>query len=380
MTADADRPATSLLAHLANRFTNLMETLATETLGYILSQSAPARGAIQEMLASGGADVGPIARVVTEVTDIRVQTEVTDIGKGRIDLAGYNEAYEERVLIEAKFWAELTDNQPSEYLKRLPNDGRPSALLFVAPEARIESLWTEVCGRAREGKFTVDIGADTGALRTAVIAGSERRLMLTSWRAMLREMRGAAGDVTVEKDIDQLRVLCDQQDRTAFLPLRVGELGPGFSKRAINLHYLYNDVLARLQEMEELVSFDGLAAGGSKPNFGRFFHLGNRNNDAGGIADGAWFGVHYEHGAQYRETPVWVVLGLGYAEPKTAQIRERLDAAQRKTGLDVIHTNSGKWPVSLIPIHLPAGVEYEVVLDSVVGQIRKIGEILAAPQ
>lgn len=370
MTADADAAKTSLLAHLANRFTNLTETLATEALGYILSQSAPARVALQEILTSGGADVGPIARVVTESIGEKME---------RVDLSGYNEACEERVLIEVKFWAELTDNQPSKYLKRLPNDGRPSALLFVAPEARVEMLWTEIIRLANAGGFALSETTGT-ALPSAVVNGGPHRLMLTSWRAMLREMRGKACDVTVEKDIDQLQALCDQQDRIAFLPLRVGELGPGFSKRAINLHYLYNDVIERIQQMEELVNFDGLTVGGAKPNYGRFFHLGNRNNDTGGIADGAWFGVHYEHGAQYRETPVWVVLGLGYAEPKTAQIRERLDAAQRKTGLDVIHTDSGKWPVSLIPIHLPAGVEYKVVLDSVVGQIRNIGEILAAPR
>lgn len=365
MTADADAAKTSLLAHLANRFTNQTETLATEALGYILSQSAPARAALHEMLRSGGADVGPIARVVTESIGEKME---------RVDLSGYNEACEERVLIEVKFWAELTDNQPSEYLKRLPNDGRPSALLFVAPEARVEMLWPEVCSRARKGKFTVDIGSDAGALRTAVIAGSKRSLMLTSWRAMLDAMsRKADGDTPVE--IGQLQALCDQQDRIAFLPLRAGELGPGFSKRAINLHNLYNDVLARIKRMEELVSFDGLAPGGAKPNYGHYFHLGSR---ATGISDAAWVGVHFEFGAQYRETPFWMILGWGGGNPKIKEIRERLAAARRKTGLDYIDID-GKPPASLIPIHLPAGVEYEVVLDSVVRQIRNIGEILAAP-
>lgn len=366
MTADADSAKTSLLAHLANRFTNQTETLATEALGYILSQSAPARGALQEMLRSGGADVGAIACVQTESIGEKME---------RVDLSGYNDANEERVLIEVKFWAELTDNQPSEYLKRLPNDGRPSALLFVAPEARVEMLWPEVCSRARKGKFTVDIGADAGALRSAVVNGGPHRLALTSWRAMLGEMRGKSGDVTVEKDIDQLQALCDQQDRIAFLPLRAGELGPGFSKRAINLYNLYNDVVARIRK-EALVSFKGLADGGAKPNYGRFIHLGSHST---GISDAAWVGVHFEFGAQYRETPFWMILGWGGGKPAINEIRERLNAARRETGLDYVDTKYRNWPVSLIPIHLPAGVEYKVVLDSVVGQIRKIGEILAGP-
>ena len=58
MTQDSN----SLLAHLAWKLTNQTETLATEALGYILSQSESARQALREMLSAGGADVGPIAR------------------------------------------------------------------------------------------------------------------------------------------------------------------------------------------------------------------------------------------------------------------------------------------------------------------------------
>ena len=47
------------------------------------------------------------------------------------------------MLIEAKFRAGLTDNQPMAYLKRLPAN-TPSALLFVAPAARLTTLWNEL--------------------------------------------------------------------------------------------------------------------------------------------------------------------------------------------------------------------------------------------
>ena len=46
--------------------------------------------------------------------------------------------------MEAKFWAGLTENQPNAYLARLPLDERPAVLLFVAPEARLETLWPEL--------------------------------------------------------------------------------------------------------------------------------------------------------------------------------------------------------------------------------------------
>ena len=349
--------------------------LATEALGYILSQSALARGAIQEMLVSGGADVGPIARVETEFK-IKVKArEGVKEKNARIDLVGFCEGDAKRALIEVKFWAGLTENQPNTYLDELLKNEEPSALLFVAPELRLNMLWTEVLRLANAGGFSLSETEGT-PLPSAVVNGGPHRLMLTSWRTMLDEMsRKAGGDMTVVKDIEQLQALCDQQDRSAFLPLDAGEAGGNFSKRAVDVYNLYNGVVGRIKK-EALVSFKGLAGSRLGANYGRYINLGNPST---GISDAAWVGVHYGFGTRYRETPFWMILGWGGGKPKTEEMRERLDAARQRDGLDYINTDFGKYPVSLIPIHLPTGVEYEVVLNSVVGQIRNIGEILAAP-
>ena len=66
----------------------------------------------------------------------------------RLDLVAYDAGGSERVLIEAKFWAGLTDNQPNTYLARLLRAGEPAVLLFVAPEQRLVTVWTEIRGRA----------------------------------------------------------------------------------------------------------------------------------------------------------------------------------------------------------------------------------------
>ena len=374
MTTNADSAKTSMLAHLANRFTNLTETLATEALGYILSQSAPARGALQDMLMTGGADIDPITRVVTEF-EINVKAkDDAKARKARIDLVGFCEGDAKRALIEVKFWAGLTENQPNTYLDELLKNDKPSALLFVAPESRLETLWPEIIRLANAAKrFMLGaemVDAETN-LRSAVVKGGHR-LMLTSWRAMLREMsRKAVGDVTVVKDIEQLQALCDQQDRAAFLPLNAGELGPGFSKRAIDLYYLFHAVINRVHK-EGIANGKRLAMAKLEANFGRYTRLGDSE-----VVGVVWIGIHYEFGTRHRETPFWVILGWGGG--RIEEIRERLDAARRRDGLDYIDTEYNKTPVSLIPIHLPTGVEYEVVLNSVVGQIRNIGEILAAP-
>ena len=45
-------------------------------------------------------------------------------------------------------WAGLTNKQLEEYLKRLPRDGDPAVLLFVAPEQRLVTIWAEIRRRA----------------------------------------------------------------------------------------------------------------------------------------------------------------------------------------------------------------------------------------
>ena len=361
----------NMLAVLAYKFTNQTETLATEALGYILSQSsqsAAARGALQEILEGGGVDVGQIARAATEV-------EIEVKGKpARVDLVGFDEGNAKRALIEVKFWAGLTENQPNTYLKELLKNAtdKPSVLLFVAPVLRQETLWPELLRLADAGGSSLTDVTSAAGVRSATVNDGPHRLMLTSWLHLLGKLSAATGDP--EKEIRQLQGLCAQQDRAAFLPLRAGEIGPDFSKRATDLHNLFYDVVKRLR-VQKIAGFKGLAAAKYGPNYGRFVLLGN---SATGITDDAWVGVHFEFGVQHRETPFWVMLGYTFGA-KIDQIRERLDVAQRQDGLDYINAERNKWPVSLVPIHLPAGVEYDYVLDSVVGQIRNIGDILAAP-
>ena len=169
--------------------------MAVEALGYILSKSPSSRSTLNRVLQGGVEGLSSIERVLTQVTG--------DTG-ARPDLVGFDKEGKERVLIEAKFWAGLTENQPNGYLERLPSDG-PSALLFVAPETRRNTLWTELLRRLNTDLMDESEG---DGLRSGRVGDCDRYLVLTSWRSLLGQMANQsseAGDSSAQIDIRQLQ-------------------------------------------------------------------------------------------------------------------------------------------------------------------------------
>ena len=322
--------------------------MATSSLAYILDSSDAAKTALQEMLHTGGADVGTIARVADEVVGEDQE---------RVDLVAYNEAGEKRVLIEAKFWAHLTENQPGTYLKRLPKDDKPAVLLFLAPEKRLHTLWPQLRREARKGRFEL-VEREAGDLRTATIAGSNRHLMLTSWRALLCAMEyraGRAGDVPTGEDIRQLKGLCDREDSDAFLPIRADELGPEVPRRLRDLKKLVDDAIAKACKK-------GLAEIGQRPGsvgsdyFGKYFYLGSKDE---GVWATAWFGVDY---SRWRSDgyPLWIDFNIRRWEDTML-----MEEVEQKLGY------RERW------LDLPVGREYEDVLNAVVDGLRRHADRLA---
>ena len=181
MTIPTERRQT-LLAKIIPMFAS-PENVAVESLAHMLSESEATRRALSAVLSVGGATVGQIARVRTQATGEEGE---------RPDLVGFDQRGRECVLIEAKFWAGLTANQPLAYLTRL-SEKSPSALLFVAPAARIESLWAELCRQVSESTLNITLERlqEKEKLRSAA-AGGARRLMLTSWTNLLRRMAAEA--------------------------------------------------------------------------------------------------------------------------------------------------------------------------------------------
>ncbi len=355
----------TLLAHLVLKLATHPENVAVEALGHILSSSAPTRMALEDLLRAGGADTGPI---------VRVETQVTGEEGERPDLVGFDDCGAKRLLIEAKFWAGLTESQPVAYLRHLPQD-KPSALLFVAPAARSETLWPELRRRVEEAK---DIALGTDAKHAGLVsatAGEGRRLMLTSWKALLGPMASqasAVGDARADIDIQQLLGLTQQMDEDAFLPLRPDEFGPEFPRRMRGLRRLIDDAVGRGRDCG-WANLSGVKVAPQATGYGRYARLGREAAWAG-----VWFGVNINRWARQRSTPLWLAFYDWRGTLDLVDVRRKLDPLLEEDPPGVLDVSGRPYA----PVYLPTGVEYDAVLDAVVTRLKHIADLIgrdAAP-
>ncbi|MYE53917.1 MAG: hypothetical protein F4X34_01810 [Chloroflexi bacterium] len=256
-------------------------------------------------------------------------------------------------MIEAKFWAGLTNNQPNGYLERLPSDG-PSVLLFVAPETRRDTLWTEL--RRRVVSDLVDVSGSDG-LRSGRVPDSSRYLVLTSWRSLLGQMANQsseAGDSSAQIDIRQLQGLTERMDEEAFLPIQAAELAPAFPRRMLGLRTPVDDATQR-GVSEGWIDISGLQMRPHPTGYGRYMRLGGST---------VWFGVRFELWAGSSDTPLW----LDYRPVNNHAV----PLSQLRRILGMSHGEE------YVPIPLSVGVEYEAVLDGVVDELQRLGREIEA--
>ncbi len=329
------------------------ENVAVEVLGHILSGSDTARHALTQVLR-------PSRAAVDEIT--QVHTQVIGRDRSRPDLVGLDRDGNERVLIEAKFWAGLTKNQPVAYLERLPV-AEPSVLLVVAPASRFESLWTELYQRVSEGMPNVELGSPHKESELwSTTTGGARRLVLISWKSLLNLMAdGAAGSAEpyARYEIEQLMDLAEQQDEERFLPLRPDELAPAFPRRVCALRRLVDDAADRVSaggrpdtEKHKVTSQEW--------GYGRYLTL---------AGEYTWFGIDFVDWAQFGATPLW----LWFPKERTTERVTR--ALQPLSQCNPPKVRS--WPDGLcVPIEVPLGVEYDEALDGVVTRLEEVMELI----
>ena len=334
----------SLLAHLVPKLTSQVENAATDALGYILNTSDSAMRALNSLLGEASSGIEPV---------VRVETQVTYEDGSRPDMAGYDTDGVKRLLVEAKFWASLLEGQAYGYAQQFEHSG-PAVLLFIAPEVRIPTLWTEV-GRQMGPSGDLQTDNSVTGMPRLTLPDKGIHLMAVSWFRLLDRMDNLVADGAVKSDIRQLRGLAQMQDEQAFIPMHSDDLGPEFARRLFWYRQLVDDAVYARGMPEGWISERNSLATPQAYGPGRYFRFQ-------GSESSFWFGVNTSLWSNDGDTPLWFWLGNDAAATTKAQ--------EVAVGLGV--KNSAGW----LPIYLETGVEYEQVLNDVAAKLKRIGETL----
>ena len=332
----------TLLAYLVSSFPGNTENIATESLRHIFDRSDASVEALNDVAQSGVRGVKPVTRVHSQV----IQTDGT-----RPDLVGIDEDGRERVLIEVKFWADLTGNQPNGYLNRLPDDGA-AVVMFLAPEDRIQTLWPELRSRVTRGIGAVtEIDSERKCVR---VGDTQRYLMMVSWGGLLDSMAARSRDYDesgVETEIRQLRSLAKYADSGALKPIRRGEEFGEDSEAHKRLYRRLIDAATERGIEQGWADRRRLRATPRDYGFGRYIRLDDTVI--------VWFGVNTDQFERTGETPLWVDFDTQLRD-KSIEVCEELAA------------HDSRW----VPVNVKREVEYPEMLDGVVDSLKHIADVI----
>jgi hypothetical protein len=338
--------AETLFGHLASHFAPSSENIAIEALGFILARSPAARRAFTAVAGVGGLVLPP---------DLSFATQASAEDAARPDIEGYGPDLNRYAVVECKFWAGLTINQPLTYAARLPPD-ISGALVFIVPSARLTSLWSELTKRLRAGGYMLGSRQEHEPELWHTRFGAGHSFVLASWRSVLSAIQRAmeaAQELDRLEDLRQLQGLCERMDSEAFLPFRSEELtAADVPQRYVQLAQLAYD-LGEALIAAGVCDSKRLTASGGMGYYGRYLRSGDLVVFAA-FDSAAWHA--------HKLSPLWLRFDQ-YAPPLV------LDALRRGAiALEDVPVVMDRDKRVLVPLYITPGDERPAIIHSLTQQ------------
>lgn len=343
----------SLLAHVVKRYApSQWENVATDSLHYLLRREG-VEAALLRALGSA----------LTVDEPLRWQTQLVNADLSRPDLVGRDSQGRPKVIVEAKFGAALTDQQPLAYLanqeESFPGEPEGRMLAFVVPASRKHMVMAELRRRLESAQDPHDRPTSEVPNVTALL---KHRVMVVTWGDLLAHIRTAlteAGDDSGIRDLDQLSGLCDRADAEAMLPLSDEDLDPGRAKRFEELWVLVERSVKRLSS-ERIVASKTWSNGSWGPGAYLTTHGGDR----------IWFGVYIEYWAHRYPTPFWL-----FFENPPEHVSRAILACDKDPRFPLV-IGPPDTDRTIVAIPAPLGVEADKAIEQLVDFVSLVCDLL----
>ena len=312
----------SLLGKFYNRIKGSQENIASEGLVYILQQSSESRKVINQ-----------VVKINTDLsfTDLFFQSQSIGDNLERPDITGKDSTGNEVLIIEAKFWASLTKNQPNGYLERL-NDN--TVLMFLVPTLRTRTVFEEVKNRILENYKNVDIDIENLKLR---IKSSKQHIIIKSWNEILNSIKSKieeTNNIVLLSDLNQIIGLCETIDQNSFQPITDLDLSPKIPKNINSYYEIVDKVVDTLKTRKIGVSTKGLVKTPQRYGYHRYFATREL---------GMNFALKLDLWEKCADTPFWLAISLIQENDwiVTEQLTESLEILSIKQNLTLIKFSNG---------------------------------------
>lgn len=321
----------SLLGQFYARIRGSQENIASEGLVYILNRSKAARQALSNIIRN---DCG------LDFPDLNYEAQSTGKDFERPDIIGRDENGNNVLILEAKFWSALTENQPITYLNSLPGS---SALMFICPDARVRYVFSEINNRMKSSDIVTEIHGDLH-LKTSDL---NKHLIVKKWSQILvpiKDKLSQEKENDLLADINQIIGLCDIIDNTAFLPIQNDELSPKYARRVKNYFDVVDYVVEELKKRRR-ANTERLRAAGPKYAYVRYFKM-----DQMGVS----FQLRFDLWEKVADTPFWVIfkdlLPAGGYWGMSENLRNNVKQAEIKLGYTTYNDNYNEIYFALPPL------------------------------
>jgi hypothetical protein len=344
----------SLLGQFYTRIKGSQEDIASEGLTYVLQRSLTARQVLNKIIQ---VDSG------LAFEDINYSTQNIGEKLERPDISGIDKSGKEVIILEAKFWASLTDNQPVEYLRRL---GDNSVLMFITPTLRVRPIFNEIQMRLTQAgiNFIPDNANHSFSL-------NNQKLIVKTWNEILQAIRlqlAQANEQTLLSDIDQVIGLCETIDNNSFQPYQSEDFSPNIAKK-INSYYDLTDKVIDELKKRGLADTSYLNAAPQKYGYTRYFKMGTM---------GLSLNVRFDFWEKIADTPFWLCLKDDTTDGKnwkqTEPFKSKIKNAVIKNS--VIPYESNKREL-FIPVYPIMDKTEDLVINDIANQIVKLTDELA---
>ena len=331
----------SLFGKFFERIHGSTEFLASESLNYIINSSQKVNDNLIKLINNdNNSTYSSISFLSQQQGD---NDEIPD-------LSGYDKSGNEVIILETKFWASLTENQPGTYLNRLSANG---VLVFICPDLRITSLKGEIIKALNDDGFSYT--EDNKKINI-----SNKSILIYSWENILDtfELDIDNTDFSVRSDINQLRGLCERIDNEAFLPINSKDLSPEIPRRILSYQTIISKTIDRLvnelgfsiKNYKKTPQWYGLSRFVDKKPFTMALE------------------VNLEYWSKYADTPIWLELSHDWTWDRTTDLCKLKNRIEKKYSIGDFNTKGRLY----YPVYLKTGDTEDMVINSIFEFIKDI--------